>query len=229
MPSSGNQQSPARSPNSSRRDKVRQGKLIRSWTEEEERFLLQSRSQKVPYKQIARRLDKTVLACRLHHHHLKAGRKGRRPDEIEDDFSELSDTTSASDSPSPPANTGESAKSPQEQSRKFSSGPQTFPVKSAPSHSPRLPNFETFVRETFSDSFPRRTASTPHNDANVATATWSSDSRSTSFPANDSKRTSYPAKDSRHGRTQSGRPQDNKSQSYQGAKEEERPADRRHH
>ncbi|KAK6386915.1 hypothetical protein LTS17_000179 [Exophiala oligosperma] len=157
------------------------------------------------------------MACRMHRHHLKAGRKGRRRDGIEDDESELSDTTDASNSPSPSAITGGAGKGPQEQSPKFNSPPQNLAVRPAPSQPQRLPNFETFIRNTFPDSTHRRTASAPQNNANVATATWSSDSRSTSFPANDS----------RHVRTQSGRPQNNTSQSYQSP--EERPAYSRRH
>ncbi|KIW19089.1 hypothetical protein PV08_03381 [Exophiala spinifera] len=194
MSSSGNADAPARSSHPLRRDK--------------EKYLFQSRIQKIPYKEIARRLDKTVLACRLHHHHLKAGRKGRRPDEIGDDDSELSDTTASSNSPSPPSNTGGPAMSPQEQSRKFSSGPQTLPVRTTATQTQRLPNFETFMRDTFpEDSFHRRTVSAPQNNMNISTATWSGDSRSTAFPGNDS----------RHVRKQSGKPQNNTPQSYQGA------------
>jgi hypothetical protein len=38
-------------------------------------FLWRSRHQKLPYKQIARRLDKSVLACRMHYHQMVVGRK----------------------------------------------------------------------------------------------------------------------------------------------------------
>ncbi|KAF2278940.1 uncharacterized protein EI97DRAFT_223751 [Westerdykella ornata] len=45
----------------------------RSWSEEEENYLLQTRMQKMPYKHIAAHLKKTELACRLHFHQLSHG------------------------------------------------------------------------------------------------------------------------------------------------------------
>ncbi|KAF2144035.1 uncharacterized protein K452DRAFT_296294 [Aplosporella prunicola CBS 121167] len=50
----------------------------RSWTEEEEAYLLQTRQQKMPYKHIAQQLNKTELACRLHYHQLSHGSHRRR-------------------------------------------------------------------------------------------------------------------------------------------------------
>ncbi|KAJ9605807.1 hypothetical protein H2200_009656 [Cladophialophora chaetospira] len=90
-----------KSPNPSRRDKVRQGKLIRCWTDEEETFLLRSRtqSQKLSYKHIAKRLDKSELACRLHYHHMTVGRKGHRADDEDDELSEHSDSSAPSTVP----------------------------------------------------------------------------------------------------------------------------------
>ncbi|KAK7609079.1 hypothetical protein JOL62DRAFT_505521 [Phyllosticta paracitricarpa] len=53
----------------------------RSWSEEEETYLLQTRMQKMPYKHIAQHLKKTELACRLHFHQLSHGshRRKRNP------------------------------------------------------------------------------------------------------------------------------------------------------
>jgi hypothetical protein len=50
----------------------------RSWSEEEENYLLQTRMQKMPYKHIALHLKKTELACRLHFHQLSHGSHRRR-------------------------------------------------------------------------------------------------------------------------------------------------------
>ncbi|KAF1837117.1 hypothetical protein BDW02DRAFT_181074 [Decorospora gaudefroyi] len=50
----------------------------RSWSEEEESYLLQTRMQKMPYKHIAAHLKKTELACRLHYHQLSHGSHRRK-------------------------------------------------------------------------------------------------------------------------------------------------------
>jgi hypothetical protein len=50
----------------------------RSWSEEEEHYLLQTRQQKMPYKHIAAHLKKTELACRLHFHQLSHGSHRRK-------------------------------------------------------------------------------------------------------------------------------------------------------
>ncbi|OJD40391.1 uncharacterized protein BKCO1_1000259 [Diplodia corticola] len=50
----------------------------RSWSEEEETYLLQTRMQKMPYKHIAQHLKKTELACRLHYHQLSHGSHRRK-------------------------------------------------------------------------------------------------------------------------------------------------------
>lgn len=50
----------------------------RSWSEEEETYLLQTRMQKMPYKHIAAHLKKTELACRLHYHQLSHGSHRRK-------------------------------------------------------------------------------------------------------------------------------------------------------
>ncbi|KAF2434802.1 hypothetical protein EJ08DRAFT_581817 [Tothia fuscella] len=50
----------------------------RSWSEEEENYLLQTRLQKMPYKHIAAHLKKTELACRLHYHQLSHGSHRRK-------------------------------------------------------------------------------------------------------------------------------------------------------
>lgn len=50
----------------------------RSWSEEEESYLLQTRMQKMPYKHIAQHLKKTELACRLHYHQLSHGSHRRK-------------------------------------------------------------------------------------------------------------------------------------------------------
>jgi len=50
----------------------------RSWSEEEENYLLQTRMQKMPYNHIAAHLKKTELACRLHYHQLSHGSHRRK-------------------------------------------------------------------------------------------------------------------------------------------------------
>ncbi|EWC43586.1 hypothetical protein DRE_01473 [Drechslerella stenobrocha 248] len=50
----------------------------KAWSEEEETYLLQKRSEKVAYKKIAVQLNKTELACRLHFHQLQRGSNRRR-------------------------------------------------------------------------------------------------------------------------------------------------------
>ncbi|KAF3925379.1 hypothetical protein ABW20_dc0110626 [Dactylellina cionopaga] len=50
----------------------------KAWSEEEEAYLLQKRSEKVAYKKIAVQLSKTELACRLHFHQLQRGTNRRR-------------------------------------------------------------------------------------------------------------------------------------------------------
>ncbi|KAL1798255.1 hypothetical protein ACET3X_002292 [Alternaria dauci] len=50
----------------------------RSWSEDEETYLLQTRMQKMPYKHIAAHLKKTELACRLHYHQLSHGSHRRK-------------------------------------------------------------------------------------------------------------------------------------------------------
>ncbi|EXJ66623.1 uncharacterized protein A1O5_10294, partial [Cladophialophora psammophila CBS 110553] len=133
-----------KSRNPSRRDKVRQGKLIRSWTDEEESFLFRSRTQgqKLPYKHIANRLDKTELACRVHWHHMTVGRKGHRADEFDDDnVSDNSDGSGPSTAPSAgqfPARSG-SDNAQQEPSLSYTTSPRPC----------TLPSFETFIRDTF--------------------------------------------------------------------------------
>ncbi|KAF2205499.1 hypothetical protein GQ43DRAFT_362202 [Delitschia confertaspora ATCC 74209] len=69
----------------------------RSWSEEEENYLLQTRMQKMPYKHIAAHLKKTELACRLHYHQLSHGshRRKRTPS--------VSSTTSSNSAGQSPA------------------------------------------------------------------------------------------------------------------------------
>ncbi|KAL6895266.1 hypothetical protein HDV57DRAFT_511896 [Trichoderma longibrachiatum] len=50
----------------------------RAWSEAEEQYLVRTRHQKVPYKQIAANLKKTELACRLHYHQLTHSSARRR-------------------------------------------------------------------------------------------------------------------------------------------------------
>ncbi|KAM0518042.1 hypothetical protein ACHAPE_004444 [Trichoderma viride] len=51
----------------------------RAWSEQEDAFLMQTRENKMPYKQIAHQLKKTELACRLHYHQLaRNSARGRR-------------------------------------------------------------------------------------------------------------------------------------------------------
>ncbi|KIW69952.1 hypothetical protein PV04_02264 [Phialophora macrospora] len=135
-----------KSPKPSRRDKVRQGKLIRCWTDEEESFLFQSRTQgqKLSYKNIAHRLDKSELACRLHYHHMTVGRKGhghRAEDFDDDNLSENSDGSSLSRVPS----AGETSAY-----NGFDDAPERKDQFSGNSlNQYKLPNFQTFLQHTF--------------------------------------------------------------------------------
>jgi hypothetical protein len=55
----------------------------RSWSEEDEVYLLRSRLQKMPYKHIATHLKKSELACRLHYHQIShGGNRRRRPTSV---------------------------------------------------------------------------------------------------------------------------------------------------
>lgn len=69
----------------------------RSWSEEEENYLLQTRMQKMPYKHIAAHLKKTELACRLHYHQLSHGSHRRKR------TSSVSSSTSCSSAGQSPA------------------------------------------------------------------------------------------------------------------------------
>ncbi|KAF2852452.1 hypothetical protein T440DRAFT_28507 [Plenodomus tracheiphilus IPT5] len=69
----------------------------RSWSEEEETYLLQTRMQKMPYKHIAAHLKKTELACRLHYHQLSHGSHRRKRN------SSVSSTASCSSNGTSPA------------------------------------------------------------------------------------------------------------------------------
>ncbi|OAP64160.1 hypothetical protein AYL99_00132 [Fonsecaea erecta] len=133
-----------KSRNPLRKDKVRQGKLIRSWTDEEESFLFRSRTQgqKLPYKHIANRLDKTELACRVHWHHMTVGRKGHRAEEYDDD--NISDNSDGSAPPTVPSSSqfvthGSSSNAQQEANLPHPTSPKPC----------TLPSFETFIRDTF--------------------------------------------------------------------------------
>ncbi|KIV96033.1 hypothetical protein PV10_03615 [Exophiala mesophila] len=138
-----------------RKDKVRQGKLIRCWTDEEESFLVRSRDRKMSYKDIAHSLDKSPLACRLHYHHMTVGRKVHRVGDGEDGRSE------GSTSISPPIVPVEGF---------FQSSTGAHPgvnTDSSPSKLPRgqlctLPSFDVFIRSTFPvDPTHRRSCSMP--------------------------------------------------------------------
>ncbi|ETI27208.1 hypothetical protein G647_09891 [Cladophialophora carrionii CBS 160.54] len=135
-----------KSPKPSRRDKVRQGKLIRCWTDEEESFLFQSRTQgqKLSYKNIAHRLDKSELACRLHYHHMTVGRKGhgQRTEDFDDDnISENSDASSLSRVPS-------ASETPVDKGLDDAKG-QKDPSNGDSLSQHKLPNFQTFLQHTF--------------------------------------------------------------------------------
>ncbi|KAF2404439.1 hypothetical protein EJ06DRAFT_568417 [Trichodelitschia bisporula] len=77
----------------------------RSWSEEEETYLLQTRLQKMPYKHIAAHLNKTELACRLHYHQLSHGSHRRK----------RTSSTSSSSSTASSTGSGSSRHSPQHQ------------------------------------------------------------------------------------------------------------------
>ncbi|KAL2432864.1 hypothetical protein ABEF95_015607 [Exophiala dermatitidis] len=156
--------------NSSRRDKFRQGKLIRCWTDEEESYLFRSRNQKLPYKHIAHYLDKSELACRLHYHHMVVGRKGHHVDDSEDESSEAGSGSSPTNRP--PENGRGTGRSCQ--------GPLPLePAQPVPGTQPcTLPSFDTFLRDTFH----RRSVSMPesvNSDENMA---WNVPSQTETYP-----------------------------------------------
>lgn len=161
---------------SSRKDKIRKGKVVKCWTDEEvhsrhfeffdaianlkqESFLFRSRRENVPYKQIADSLNKTDLACRLHWHHMNVGRKGHRVDELEDDNLEESAGSSPStvqnDETSPPLYQVETPPS-------LIQTPSLSPHVGPPTTACRLPSFDSFLQTTFqSEVSHRRCYSTP--------------------------------------------------------------------
>ena len=74
---------PTRSLSSSSCKRIRPslGRYVRSWTEQEDAYLILQRRNKIPYRQIAMRLHKTELACRLHHHQITSHRQAEaRPE-----------------------------------------------------------------------------------------------------------------------------------------------------
>ncbi|KAF2095379.1 hypothetical protein NA57DRAFT_59396 [Rhizodiscina lignyota] len=73
----------------------------RSWSEEEENYLLQTRMQKMPYKHIAAHLKKTELACRLHYHQLSHGSHRRKRTGSVSSNNSLASTSSGSSGNSP--------------------------------------------------------------------------------------------------------------------------------
>ncbi|KAJ4299580.1 hypothetical protein N0V90_004826 [Kalmusia sp. IMI 367209] len=85
------------SPSSSLRARKMSAGGNRSWSEEEENYLLQTRMQKMPYKHIAAHLKKTELACRLHYHQLSHGSHRRKR------TSSVSSSTSCSSAGQSPA------------------------------------------------------------------------------------------------------------------------------
>ncbi|KAI1608492.1 hypothetical protein EDD36DRAFT_100921 [Exophiala viscosa] len=134
-----------KSPNPSKKDKVRQGRLIRCWTDAEELFLIRSRNHKLPYKEIANRLEKSELACRLHHHHMTVGRKGHRVEDLDEDED---DSDVISRSPSTPPTQFEAGPSTQGSPRPGVGERRSLPVRNA-GQSCTLPNFQSFIRDTF--------------------------------------------------------------------------------
>jgi hypothetical protein len=109
----------------------------------QEAFLFRSRlqGQKLSYKHIANRLDKSVLACRLHYHHMTVGRKGRGRRSEEFDEENLSENSETSSPPSLPPSEDVSSfdgRTCQRERSNVSLPPQ-----------PQLPSFETFLRDTF--------------------------------------------------------------------------------
>ncbi|KAK5449441.1 hypothetical protein LTS15_008985 [Exophiala xenobiotica] len=108
---------------------------------------------------------------------MTVGRKGHRAGDIaygDSDFSE---------SPSPSATPSEPATSQQERPAEFGSDQRTLSMRPAPSHSHSwtLPSFQTFVRDTFSDGFHRRSVSTPNETIGTGNMVWDEDLRHASL------------------------------------------------
>ncbi len=102
---------------------------------------------------------------------MTVGRKGHRAGETaygDSDFSE---------SPSPSATPSDAATPQQEQRAGFGSDQRTLSMRPAPSHSWTLPSFQTFVRDTFSDSFHRRSVSTSGETIGTDNMVWEDDLR----------------------------------------------------
>ncbi|KAI1822509.1 hypothetical protein F4861DRAFT_386151 [Xylaria intraflava] len=103
----------------------------RTWSEDEEVYLLQTRLQKMPYKHIAAHLKKTELACRLHYHQLSHGSNRRKRT--------ASMSSGSSSGQSPVLSALDTALS-RESSR------DATPPRSASSHEPSSPDFPTPIR-----------------------------------------------------------------------------------
>ncbi|KAK4946642.1 hypothetical protein LTR10_014494 [Elasticomyces elasticus] len=118
-------------------------------SEAKELFLIRSRNHKLPYKEIANRLEKSELACRLHHHHMTVGRKGHRVEDCDEDDDD-SDALSNSRSPSTTATTHFEAEPSTSQRSPYPSGGERhhLPVRNG-GQSCTLPNFQSFIRDTF--------------------------------------------------------------------------------
>lgn len=106
--------------------------------------MIRSRNHKLPYKEIANRLEKSELACRLHHHHMTVGRKGHRVEDLneDDDDSDIisrspSSVTQVEAEPSTQWNGGHNV----EEGR-------CLPIRGG-GQSCTLPNFQSFIRDTF--------------------------------------------------------------------------------
>ena len=109
-----------KSPVIPRVSRSRKGPKARTWTPEEvcaaswhrcliltlfqEEFLLQSRTDRLPYKRIAAHLAKSELACRLHYHQLTVARHRRSypSPSSSDDYDSHSQRIAYSSSPIPP-------------------------------------------------------------------------------------------------------------------------------
>ncbi|KAF3932868.1 hypothetical protein ABW19_dt0210475 [Dactylella cylindrospora] len=137
----------------------------KAWSEEEETYLLQKRSEKVAYKKIALQLNKTELACRLHFHQLQRGSNRRRRN-----LSLSSSDGTGAMTPSVYSNTGYASSSYPDLSRRSASPTATPPAgelryRDRSSYSPQHPRYHSLTHSP--SAFASRQLDNP-SDVDVA-------------------------------------------------------------
>jgi hypothetical protein len=146
----------------------------------QESFLFRSRThgQKLSYKNIATRLDKTELACRLHYHHMTVGRKAGGPRDEEDFEDDIVSSDGSSISAVPPMLPPGHLSPPVA----YRQSPRAVLASTATTAKPVLPSFETFCREA--NALHHRSISLPVPVFDIATS-----STQLSYTANKTRRT----------------------------------------